>query len=160
MDGSTHRLFAASTSLAVSTALGQPVWQTAAAAVIATASSAGWTSPDADQSWLSWAPGGHRGLTHWWVLPALGAVATAWFVPPEAAWALWALLLGWSSHLLGDFLFGERPPGIPVGPWWGYVGIRLDSGGGLERGLRWAMPGILLWQVWVYHGGAPFPVVT
>ena len=81
-------------------------------------------------------------------------------MPPDAAWALWALLLGWSSHLVGDFLFGERPPGIPLGPWWAYTGIRLDSGGGLERGLRWAMPGILVWQVWVYRGGAPFPVVS
>ena len=56
MDGSTHRLFAASASLAVSTSAGSPAWQGAAAALIATATSAGWTSPDADQSWLRWAP--------------------------------------------------------------------------------------------------------
>lgn len=160
MDGSTHRLFAASTSLAISTGYGQPAWQTGAAAVIATASAAGWTSPDADQSWLAWVPGGHRGLTHWWGLPAAAALATLLFVPPEAAWAVWALLVGWTSHLVGDFLFGERPPGIPLAPWWAYSGIRLDSGGGIERGLRWAWPAVLVWQVWVYRGGAPFPVIT
>ena len=75
MDGSTHRLFAASVSLAVSTSYAQPAWQAVAAAVIATASAAGWTSPDADQSWLAWVPGGHRGLTHWWGLPAAAAIA-------------------------------------------------------------------------------------
>jgi hypothetical protein len=75
MDGSMHRRFAASASLAVSAASGTPAWQTAAAAVIATATPAGWTSPDADQSWLNWLPGGHRGLLHWWGLPALPAYA-------------------------------------------------------------------------------------
>jgi hypothetical protein len=158
MDGSTHRLFAASVSLAVSTIEGAPGWQTAAAAVIATASAAGWTSPDADQSWLSWVPGGHRGLTHWWGLPALAAVATLMFVPPEAAWALWALLLGWTSHLVGDFIFGERPPGIPMAPWWSYAGLRLDSGGVLERGVRWVWPVVLAWQAWSWFTGTLFPV--
>lgn len=155
MDGSTHRLFAASASLAVSTAAGAPAWQTVASAVIATSSSAGWTSPDADQSWLSWVPGGHRGFTHWWGIPAMGAIATVLYVPPDAAWALWALLLGWSSHLLGDFLFGERPPGIPMAPWWAYAGLGLDSGGAIERILRWAWPAMLIAQVWFYRVGWP-----
>ncbi len=155
MDGSTHRLFAASASLAVSTAAGAPGWQTAASAVIATASSAGWTSPDSDQSWLWWVPGGHRGLTHWWGLPGGAAIATLMFVPPQAAWAIWALLLGWSSHLLGDFIFGERPPGIPMAPWWAYAGLGLDSGGLIERVLRWAWPVMLLAQVWFYRVGWP-----
>jgi LexA-binding, inner membrane-associated putative hydrolase len=153
MDGSTHRLFGASASLAVSTMIGAPAWQTAASAVIATASAAGWTSPDADQSWLRWSPGGHRGLTHWWGLPAALALATLAFVPPEAAWAVWALLLGWSSHLVGDFIFGERPPGIPMAPWWAYAGLRLDSGGLIERVVRWAWPVVLLAQIWVYQVG-------
>lgn len=153
MDGSTHRLFAASVSLAVSTSAGSPLWQGAAAAVIATASSAGWTSPDADQSWLRWAPGGHRGFTHWWGLPALLAVGTLVFIPPEAAWAVWALLLGWGSHLVGDFIFGERPAGIPMAPWWAYAGLGFNSGGALERTLRWAWPVALAVQVWFYRGG-------
>jgi membrane-bound metal-dependent hydrolase YbcI (DUF457 family) len=157
MDGSTHRLFAASTSLAVSTSFGSPLWQGVAAAVIATASSAGWTSPDADQSWLRWAPGGHRGLTHWWGLPALLAVGTLVFIPPEAAWAVWALLLGWGSHLVGDFVFGERPAGIPMAPWWAYAGLGFNSGGGFERTLRWAWPAALVLQVWVYRTGGPVP---
>lgn len=160
MDGSTHRLFAASVSLAVSTAAGAPPWQTAGAAVISTATSAGWTSPDADQSWLRWMPGGHRGLSHWWGLPVLAAAATVSLVPADLAWVAWALVLGWSSHLVGDFVFGVRPPGIPLLPWWGHVGLRFDSGGGLERVLRWAWPALLLWQVWVYRGGTPWPFPT
>jgi hypothetical protein len=44
---------------------------------------AGWTSPDADQSWLSWVPGGHRGLLHWWGLPVLLAIGTLVFIPRE-----------------------------------------------------------------------------
>jgi hypothetical protein len=157
MDGSTHRLFAASVSLAVSTQAGSPAWQGAAAALIATATSAGWTSPDADQSWLRWAPGGHRGFTHWWGLPALLAVGTLVFIPEEASWALWALLLGWSSHLVGDFIFGERPAGVPMAPWWFYAGLGFNSGGALEQTLRWALPAVICWQVWVYQGGGIWP---
>jgi hypothetical protein len=157
MDGTTHRLFAASVSLAVSTAGNTPTWQGTAAAVISTASSAGWTSPDADQSWLDWVPGGHRGLTHWWGIPAMLAVATVVFVPPEAAWAVWALLLGWSSHLVGDFIFGERPKGIPMSPWWAYAGLGLNSGGLVERTLRWAWPVVLAGQFWYYHSGNLWP---
>jgi len=157
MDGSTHRLLAASASLAVSTGLGVPAWQTAASAVIATATASGWLSPDADQSWLRWAPGGHRGLTHWWGLPGLAALAVLVLVPADAAWPFWALLVGWSSHLLGDFVFGERPPGIPMAPWWAYAGLTLNSGGVIERGLRWAWPAALIWQVWVYRSGVVWP---
>jgi hypothetical protein len=157
VDGSTHRLAAASASLALSTSTGAPAWQAGCAALIATATSSGWTSPDADQSWLSWVPGGHRGLTHWWGLPALAALATVALVPAEAAWAVWALILGWSSHLAGDFVFGRRPPGVPTAPWWGHAGLRLDSGGGLERWLRRLWPGLITWQVWIYTGGAAWP---
>jgi membrane-bound metal-dependent hydrolase YbcI (DUF457 family) len=157
VDGTTHRLFAASASLAVSTVGAVPGWQAAGAAVIATATASGWTSPDADQSWLSWVPGGHRGLTHWWGLPAVAALATTALVPADAAWAVWALILGWSSHLFGDFVFGRRPPGIPFAPWWGHVGLLLNSGGVLEKLLRNAFPLLLLWQVWVYRGCDPWP---
>ena len=157
MDGSTHRLLGASAGLAFSTAIGAPAWQAVASAVIATATSAGWTSPDADQSWLRWLPGGHRGLSHWWGLPLLAAAAVVSVVPPDVAWVGWALVLGWASHLLGDFVFGVRPAGIPLLPWWGHVGLQFDSGGSLERVLRWAWPALLVWQVWVYRGGQPWP---
>jgi LexA-binding, inner membrane-associated putative hydrolase len=75
----------------------------------------------------------HRGLTHWWVLPAAGWVAATRGMP--GAWWLFALLAGWVSHLAGDLLFGEadryahRGPGIPLGPWFGHVGLGLKSGG-------------------------------
>ena len=156
VDGSTHRLAAASASLSVSAAVGAPVWQAACAALIATATSSGWTSPDADQSWLAWVPGGHRGLTHWWGLPAL-AVVPALLVPPQTAWAVWALLIGWSSHLVGDFVFGRRPRGVPMAPWWGHAGLGLDSGGGVEKWLRRLWPGLLSWQLWVAGGGTAWP---
>jgi len=157
MDGSTHRLLAASSSLAISTATGAPAWQAGGAALISTATAAGWTSPDADQSWLGWLPGGHRGLSHWWGLPAVAALATSNLAPAPVAWVAWALILGWTSHLVGDFVFGIRPPGIPTMPWWAHVGLRFDSGGTLERVLRWAWPALLAWQVWVFDGGDPWP---
>ena len=156
MDGSTHRLLAGSAGFAAAASTGAPPWQVGATALIATATSAGWASPDADQSWLAWVPGGHRGLTHWWGLPALAGLAVLVLVPQDAAWPLWALLIGWSSHLLGDFVFGERPPGIPMAPWWAYAGLGLDSGGGIEKALRWSWPVVLTAQVWVY-AGLPLP---
>jgi membrane-bound metal-dependent hydrolase YbcI (DUF457 family) len=73
-------------------------------------------------------PAGHRRITHWWGNAAFaGAVLTAgsaawpglwWFLP-------WAGLIGWSSHLTGDALFGRKVwgtdgHGIPLGPWWRY----------------------------------------
>ncbi len=161
MDGSTHRLFAASTAVLTWTAAAAPGWQTLAATVIATASSAGWTSPDSDQSWLSWVPGGHRGLTHWWGIPAAVAAATLTFVPPSGAWAIWALLLGWTSHLLGDFIFGERPPGIPLAPWWHHVGLHLDSGGWIERRVvAPLLPAATMAAIWWMHGAPGISYVT
>jgi hypothetical protein len=91
-------------------------------------------------------------------LPAILAVGTLLAVPRDSAWAIWALLLGWTSHLVGDFVFGERPEGVPMGPWWGYAGLGFDSGGRLERTLRRGWPLVLAWQVWVFNGGDPWPM--
>ncbi len=94
----------------------------------------------------------HRGLSHWWGLPAAAALwlATA---APGWSWVAAAALVGWASHLLGDFCFGQhdvrsaRGPGIPLAPWWGHVGLGLDVGGAVERVVvqRLALPLTLAW---------------
>jgi hypothetical protein len=73
-------------------------------------------------------PAGHRGITHWWgnVLLAGLVVAAAEARQPGWWWLLaWAGLAGWSSHLVGDALFGRKVwgddgHGIPLAPWWHY----------------------------------------
>ena len=67
------------------------------------------------------------------------------------------LWIGQAVSLVGDFVFGERPAGIPMAPWWAYAGLGLNSGGGLERTLRRTWPLLLVWQVGVFRGGAPWP---
>jgi hypothetical protein len=96
----------------------------------------------------------HRGLSHWWGLPAVACLLPV-LVPGPLRWIAWVLVAGWASHLLGDLIFGKacpftgRGPGIPVWPWWGHVGVGLDTGGALE-GLTAALvlPAALAWQSW------------
>jgi LexA-binding, inner membrane-associated putative hydrolase len=102
----------------------------------------------------------HRGLTHWWALPAVAWVAVAQGQP--GAWWLFAVLAGWFSHLAGDLLFGEadryahRGAGIAVGPWFWYVGLGLKSGG-LSEGVL--APVIAMaatgWAMLTLSGGWP-----
>jgi membrane-bound metal-dependent hydrolase YbcI (DUF457 family) len=133
MDGRQHRILAGACAAAESLATGAPWWQTLTAIPVAMAFSSGWVSPDGDQSWLSWAPGGHRGLTHWWLLPVLAAAVAHRADLGDVGWLVWAAIIGWSSHLLGDFIFGERPAGIPLAPWWWHIGLELNSGGRIEK---------------------------
>lgn len=164
----THRLTGAAAGLAVATAYGTAPPRTVAITLIATATSAGFTSPDIDQK-RGWqladrllpdelaghgGPLRHRGLAHWWGLPLIIAYLASRYVPHQWLWVIGALLVGWCSHLAGDFAFGKanrrqgRGPGIPLAPWWWHVGIGLDTGGRLERlvgGL--ALPCVLAWQV-------------
>lgn len=146
MLGPSHRLFAAASATAYAVwvdGLLDPV-VVGLSAVVATASAAGWSSPDVDQTrpWEALAralgPAGkllahRRGITHWWALPVV-----AWWLwlpslAPEAGWAARALLLGWASHIVGDALFGR----VPVTPGWGPMfGLGLRTGGWVERGFR------------------------
>ena len=149
MQTPTHRLLGAASALALSPQL---PWQgVLLAAVIASRTAGGITSPDVDQRWQHLGAGGplgHRKITHWWGLPALCALgwvfwgpATSWFVSA----LLWGAWLGWTSHLAGDFIFGKsnrragRGPGIPLLPWWGYVGAGLRCGTWIEVTARWLL---------------------
>lgn len=102
------------------------VWPVGVAVSVVTCQ--GWFSPDADQSWLRGLPGGHRGMSHWVGWPLLVA---GWLLGAGVAHPLvWFALVGWVSHLVGDFLVGERPMGIPLSPFGGWrVGL-----GGLTPG--------------------------
>jgi hypothetical protein len=142
MMGPTHRLAGSLAGVAVSSVAGQPWSIVAMSGLVASATSHGWASPDIDQTepWVMArralpSPAdrllNHRALSHWWGLP----VAAAWFaggLPAEAAWPAWMLIVGWSSHLVGDFVFGKIPvlpfPDSPT------VGLGLDTGGFLETG--------------------------
>ena len=71
------------------------------------------------------------GLTHWWGLP----VAAWWFLirpmPPEPRWIATMLLAGWTSHLLGDLVFGR----LALLPWGGpRAGVGLRTDGFVESG--------------------------
>jgi membrane-bound metal-dependent hydrolase YbcI (DUF457 family) len=164
-----HRLggFVAGAALAVYAH--QPLWVAVPSAAVASLTAGGRFSPDADQ-YKAWklfdkytpdellgrgGPLQHRGITHWWLIPA--AVGAGLYVAGGGAWWVWwvwVLLAGWVSHLLLDFVVGQgwggRGDGIPVWPWWGHVGLGLDAGGLLERFvlvpvLAVAGPAILAW---------------
>lgn len=168
MMATTHRLTGAAAGLAVATATGSGLVHTAVTTAIATVTAAGFTSPDIDQQG-GWrladavlpdevaghgGPLRHRGLAHWWGLPVLAGFLAVRTVPPQWQWLAGAALIGWGSHLVGDFFFGKaspyqgRGPGIPIAPWWWHVGLGLDTGGRLEAVVRWlGLPAMLTWQV-------------
>jgi hypothetical protein len=98
-------------------------------------------SPDVDHTWawvrirqaLKSKAMNHRELAHWWGLPglAMGAVS---MLPEDGRWPFVMLIVGWTSHLLGDLLFGIKPRGVPLWPCGPRVGLGLDTGGFLETG--------------------------
>ena len=144
MDGGPHRVTAAASWFCMSHAAGLPWRESIAGMIVAAAFSAGPTSPDFDNCWLGrkldrWLPdewfghGGplkHRGILHWWFLPVVLAL---YLHSVGGPWYAWAGCYGWASHLAGDLVFGIKPPGIPILPWWRFVGLGLDSGGKFEH---------------------------
>ena len=156
MLGPTHRLTGAVAGAGWAVYTDQPTLSVALAALVATASSAGWGSPDVDQSgpfvWAGRAlgPAGRlvahrRGITHWWALPLAAWMWAVPGLPGEVAWSATALLLGWMSHLAGDAVFGR----VPIAPGWGpMVGLGLRTGGWVETGQRAGRSG--------GRGGLPF----
>lgn len=167
MKGTTHRLLGACSGVALGTAAGWQWPQILAAGWLATLTAGGRTSPDVDQHWIwttadRWLPDEwlgnngpmqHRGVAHWWGLPA-GIGALAWStMPGHLVWIVYALLAGWGSHLVGDYLFGRagggRGPGIPFAPWWNHRGIGLAVGGTLERVVMGLLPFVLLGQAFL-----------
>lgn len=124
-------------ALTVATATGLPIPQ---AAVLTGAAFATSTLPDIDQA-KTWGlldkvipdevlghggPLDHRGLTHWWAIPLIAYLAASGLTGTLSV-AAHGLILGYASHLALDSLWGR--PGIPVAPWWWYVGLsfRNDS---------------------------------
>jgi hypothetical protein len=164
-----HHLLGASAGLALATIAMWPWPQAAVAATLAALTGGGPTSPDLDQ-YGPWrvadrvapdellghgGPMQHRGITHWWAVPVIVAAFALPPTPPGLRWVVVSLLVGWTSHLVGDFLFGManrrcgRGRGIPMAPWWGHVGLGLRCGGWLE-GLTCTLvlPVLLVWQAW------------
>ena len=97
---------------------------------------------------------GHRGFTHSLLAVGMGVWGLA---QVEAPWLLSgavkdALIVGYLSHLLGDWL---TPMGIPLlWPWrrrFRLPGLPLKSGGGYER--AFCLLTLALAGYWV-HGGA------
>lgn len=159
MEASSHVLAGALSGLGYAAAAGLDPAAAVATSVVAGLAS---TTPDVCQRgwWRSmdrWTPdevlgnGGplqHRGISHWWGMPA-----AAWFLalPQSTGWAhllLAALLVGVGSHLAGDFLVGKggygRGPGVPLGPWFWHVGLGIDCGGVVET---WLLRPLLLLAV-------------
>lgn len=150
MMGRSHRILGALAGATYAVTAGQRGSVVVVAAVVATASSHGPTSPDGDQVGQWWpaltgmAPKWvhkHRGLLHWWGLPAAAWLAVP-ALDPQVQWAVHALIIGWASHIAGDALFGR----VPLLPWGCNWGARLDTDGPLESGvrvLRWRTPSAL-----------------
>jgi hypothetical protein len=162
-----HYLAGFATGAALAMHAHQPAWVAVGSAGLAAVTAGGVLSPDVDQFkvWRAldrWLPdewlgeGGplqHRGLSHWWGIPAAVAV---WLYVSGGPWWAWMLLAGWVSHLAADWAFGKRAwgrgPGIPFLPWWGHRGLGGDAGGLLERFvlvpvLAVAGPVILAWPL-------------
>jgi len=170
MNGTTHRLLGACSGVTLGVAAGWPWPQIVGAAWLATLTAGGHTSPDVDQARF-WnlldrvlpdellgnnGPLQHRGIAHFWGVPAsLGVLAWS-SVPARYVWLAYALLAGWTSHLVGDYLFGRagqgRGPGIPFAPWWNHRGIGLAVGGITERVVAVLLPFVMLGQgAWVVY---------
>ena len=169
MLGPSHRILGALAGALYGSTAGMGWRATAVAAVVATAVSNGPTSPDMDQTdgWQSVARMtgplsrvfAHRHVTHWFGWPVLAWWQVTAHLPPIARWAAYALIVGWASHLVGDFVFGK----LPLLPWGGpWVGLGLDTGGVIETGrtksgrrvfpfgpARAVMVAALVWVFWV-----------
>ena len=152
MNGTAHRLFAVSVQIAVGAGLHEPVWQVVVGIPFAVAFAAGPTSPDLDdtKSWKKmdrWLPdewlgeGGpmqHRGLLHWWGIPALvGLFVYLYAMNTPITWAAWAVIAGWGSHVVSDCIFGKSgygtQKGIPLLPWWAHIGFGFKSNGYVQH---------------------------
>jgi hypothetical protein len=148
-----HYLCGAAAGLGIAAVAGYPIPLALATGAVAAAAA---PLPDIDQRrW--WAPlrefrpFQHRRLTHWWGLPA-SAVPLVVLTSGPVAWLLVSVITGWSSHLVGDWVFGRRGPrvtgwrgpGIPLAPWWGYHGVGLTCGGAVERFVAWPLLSLTL----------------
>lgn len=159
MMGKQHRLFAAFGGAWLAAEAHQP-WQIVVmAALAASSTSDGWSSPDMDLTGPFRAVSalgplkhlfGHRKITHWWAWPVL---AHWWWFPalPDVGWQgvsprglAQIMLIGWVSHLASDAVFGT----LPLAPWGWNLGLGLKTGGIIETGpVRWATTVLLGWTI-------------
>lgn len=165
MMGPSHRVAGVVAWLGVCAAVGADGWPLLDGLFIAALTSHGAFSPDMDQPYYWTArfiPGGHRAVTHWWVWPVLLAVVAWWWrfslLPAGQLWWIpGAVAAAWASHIAGDAIFG-RVPVWPRARGWRYRGLRLRTGGGVERWV--AVPLMVLVGVWLAYGitrGMPTP---
>lgn len=130
-----HQSGAVAIALGVATATGMP---TPAALAYASCAYLTSTLPDTDQTkpwrlldklvpdeWFG-GPLAHRGITHWWGIPAIAYAATLNLAGPAAV-IVQGLILGYAAHIALDAIWGR--PGVPVGPWWWHAGVSLRNDG-------------------------------
>jgi hypothetical protein len=137
MMGFSHRIAGVVSWLAVAPELGTHgvISYTLVGTAFAGATANGRMSPDMDRyPWLTKIiPGGHRGILHWWVLPALGLWYVAHMVGPYQ-WQVAAVVVAWTSHILTDGVFGRIPLWYrPLRGRWVYGGLKLKTGGRIEK---------------------------
>lgn len=152
----THHLFGATTALAL-VHWAPPVTGLTATGVFvaaATATAGSKLSPDVDNQsrWKALdrflpdellgngGPMQHRGIAHWWGIPAALTVAIlAGLVPTVVVPVAWGAVTGWGSHIAGDFVFGKANPrfglkkGVPLALWWCHKGAGLKADGWVEH---------------------------
>ncbi len=167
MDTGPHRVLAVGVVLAAAHTWSMPAGQVWVMATVASVTGGGAMSLDVDnQRWFRrldrWVPdewlgnGGplqHRGLLHWWGWPALLAafVTRGPTFPVLASWALWGVVAGWVSHLIGDFLQGAQNPmyglraGIPLMPWWWHIGTGIPCGSLRAKTMNWTVYATTVW---------------
>lgn len=141
MMGPSHRLLGALCGAVVGSSAGHDWPMVAMTAIVASTTAHGPTSPDLDQSgpWRAAqrlsgpfsALFRHRsGLSHWWGVPVAAWLAIGQ-LPAPTQWVAVALLTGWVSHLIGDFVFGR----LHLLPWGGpSFGFSLRTDGFIEDG--------------------------
>ena len=170
METTTHRRVGLATAMVAAHLHPLPVIGIALSAGAAWLFSGGATSPDVDNQpaaktldrWLpdEWlghgGPLGHRRLAHWWGLPALAAAAWQRHPPADPGlltWVVWGALLGWCSHLAGDFAFGQGngrvglARGVPAGPWFWHIGLGWKADGWMQRLTGWLADGVSVWAL-------------
>jgi membrane-bound metal-dependent hydrolase YbcI (DUF457 family) len=152
MMGPDHRIAGVVAWFAAVPPLGVHGWPVAAGAVVAGATAHGRLSPDADQfHWLAKViPGGHRGITHWWVFPLAGIWWATYLIGPYR-WELAVISIAWASHIITDAVFGKVPilPKLFKGHGhsrWVYLGLGLKTGGKIEYWV--AVPAFILFGLW------------
>jgi hypothetical protein len=159
MLGPSHRLAGAAAWTGIAPLLGVSGWQLAAGVLVAAATANGRLSPDMDRYPIlgKCIPGGHRGITHWYVIPLLIFVGSyyVWHIWPNryVILLMWAISIAWASHILTDGVFGR----IPIWPKglrrWRYMGLGLRTGGKIEK--LFAVPVFIaagLWFTFITYG--------